>query len=444
MLTYAGARALVVSSSVPPAAWLAIALLVFAVLFAVALWLGLQPAPERHAARPHRDRFRREPEPPKRKRMAVIVNPTKFDDLTAVRDRLAAAAAALDWDPPLILETTIEDPGYGQARAALAESVDVVAPLGGDGTVRMVASALVGTSTPLGLLPAGTGNLLARNLELPVTDLAEAVRLACTGRNRPIDVGFVALQEEPLGTGGHIPASGEDQTAPHDPAGADGGTAAGGAAGGAAAARPTAGAAAARPTAGGPVARPTAGGGAAGGAADDGEAAGRHTGEQPFLVMAGIGLDATIMSDTTEAAKAKLGWSAYVATGLRNFLGPRLKAHVSVDGGPAQAVHASTILIGNVGRITGGINLMPEAEVDDGILDCVVLAPKGLPGWVNVTARVMTKNRGERTEQIHRYSGRSFEVTTEVEQPVQLDGDVVGATRRLTVRVAPGALLVRT
>lgn len=365
----------------PPAAWLATALLVFAVLFAVALWLGFQPAPGRHAVRPHRDRFRREPEPPKRKRMAVIVNPTKSDDLAQVRERLATAAAALDWDPPLILETTVEDPGYGQARAALAEGVDVVAPLGGDGTVRVVASALVGTSTPLGLLPAGTGNLLARNLELPVTDLAEAVRLACTGRNRAIDVGFVALQSD-------SPGGGSDSV--------------------------------------------------------PGEAAGRHPGEQPFLVMAGIGLDATIMSDTTEAAKAKLGWTAYVATGLRNFLGPRLTAQISVDGGPAQSVHASTILIGNVGRITGGINLMPEASVDDGILDAVVLAPKGLPGWVNVTARVMTKNRGERTEQIHRYSGRSFEVSTEVEQPVQLDGDVIGSTRHLTIRVAPVALLVRT
>ena len=414
MLTYAGALALVVSSSVPPAAWLAIALLVFAALFAVAIWLGLQTAPGRHAARPHRDRFRREPEPPKRKRMAVIVNPTKFDDLAAIRERLVAAATALDWDPPLILETTVEDPGYGQARAALAEGVDVVAPLGGDGTVRMVASALVGTSTPLGLLPAGTGNLLARNLELPVTDLDEAVRLACTGRNRPIDVGFVALHRDSpnLADGAHNSAAGDGAAAPNvgsRDAGANGRSKAVGTAS----------------------------------EVDDGDV-GRHTFEQPFLVMAGIGLDATIMSDTTEAAKAKLGWTAYVATGLRNFLGPRLKAHVSVDGGPAQAVHASTILIGNVGRITGGINLMPEAEVDDGILDGVVLAPKGLPGWVNVTARVMTKNRGEHTEQIHRYSGRSFEVTTEVEQPVQLDGDVVGATRRLTVRVAPGALLVRT
>ena len=93
----------------------------------------------------------------------------------------------------------------------------MVAPLGGDGTARMVASALVGTSTPLGLLPAGTGNLLARNLELARDRPGRgAVRLACTGRNRPIDVGFVALQEEALGVRPHS-RIGEDQTAPHGP-----------------------------------------------------------------------------------------------------------------------------------------------------------------------------------------------------------------------------------
>ncbi|MGH3426766.1 MAG: diacylglycerol/lipid kinase family protein, partial [Mycobacteriales bacterium] len=95
---------------------------------------------------------------------AVVVNPSNIKNLAMLQGQITSVCADLGWASPLWLQTTIEDPGVGQARAALAAGADVVLACGGDGTVRHVAQALAKTGTPLGLLPAGTANLLARNL----------------------------------------------------------------------------------------------------------------------------------------------------------------------------------------------------------------------------------------------------------------------------------------
>jgi YegS/Rv2252/BmrU family lipid kinase len=124
-------------------------------------------------------------------RAAVVHNPIRVTDLPALKRRVEPAMARAGWEPPLWLETTLEEPGAGLARQAVEDGCDVVFVAGGDGTVMAVATALAGTGVPLAILPTGTGNLLARNLELPFTDEAACLRIGLTGRTRPIDVGAV-------------------------------------------------------------------------------------------------------------------------------------------------------------------------------------------------------------------------------------------------------------
>lgn len=118
----------------------------------------------------------------------VVVNPTKVDDIDALRTNVAKRCADRGWDDPVVFETTAEDPGAGMARDAIARGADLVLSAGGDGTVMSIAAALSGTGVPLGIVPVGTGNLLARNLGLPL-DVGTALDVALDGDQRTIDLG---------------------------------------------------------------------------------------------------------------------------------------------------------------------------------------------------------------------------------------------------------------
>jgi diacylglycerol kinase family enzyme len=319
--------------------------------------------------RPHRDTFREGPATPPAplRRPAVIVNPTKFNDLSDVRARIAGVCAAHGWDTPMWFETTVADPGTGQARQAVADGAVLVCPLGGDGTVRSVAKGLAGTETPLGLLPGGTGNLLARNLDLPIDSVEKALVVALTGQNKTIDVGQVLLDR-----------SGEDQTPEQD----------------------------------------------------------------MFLVMAGLGFDADVMADAPEQLKNQVGVAAYLVSGVRNMKGTQFKARVSVDGDMEVTQRTRTVLFGNCGKLFGGLVLMPEAKIDDGLIDVVMLSPKGVVGWTAVAARVLSRQRHGHSIVDHR-TGTRIRVRLDRPEEVQLDGDNVGQVRTLTAWVQPGALVVR-
>lgn len=120
--------------------------------------------------------------------VGVVWNPSKTS-----REDLEAAFSAAENVRVSWYETTAQDPGQGAARAACEAGVDLVLAAGGDGTVRAVAEFLAeATNAPdLGIVPLGTGNLLARNLDVPLNDISAAVQRALSGTGRPLDIGWV-------------------------------------------------------------------------------------------------------------------------------------------------------------------------------------------------------------------------------------------------------------
>jgi diacylglycerol kinase (ATP) len=122
-----------------------------------------------------------------------VYNPIKVD-VDALRRVVEDAAAKAGWAETLWFETTEQDPGIGQTKEALKQGADMVMAAGGDGTVRCVAEGLHKSDVALALLPSGTGNLLARNLDLTLDDLEHSVNSAFMGKDRPIDLGVVEAE----------------------------------------------------------------------------------------------------------------------------------------------------------------------------------------------------------------------------------------------------------
>ena len=127
--------------------------------------------------------------------IAVVYNPVRID-VPKVQTALENAVSALPSTELLWLATTAEDPGFGQTKQALEAGASVVIAAGGDGTVRPVAETVRDTTTALGIIPTGTGNLLARNLNLPLNDVDAACEVALNGVTRSIDVGVTTLWRE--------------------------------------------------------------------------------------------------------------------------------------------------------------------------------------------------------------------------------------------------------
>lgn len=292
-------------------------------------------------------------------RVAVIFNPTKIGD--GLRQAVDERAAEAGLGEPLWLETAEDDPGRAMARQARDAGVDVVLAAGGDGTVRVVASELAGAGIPLAIIPEGTGNLLARNLGIPLTE-SEAIAVAFGDHQRDLDVIGIRVDD--------------------------------------------------------------------------------HDELDRFAVMAGIGLDAAIMSNTDERLKKALGPTAYVATALRQLGREPLPMRVTVDDGPTVSRKALVCLVGNVSAIQGDLELIPGAEPDDGRLDVVIASPRRVRHWLAALVSLIAR-RPRSGDRLDRFTGRKVEIELGHPDEYQLDGDSMGNCRKMIAEIEPGALQVR-
>ncbi|YCH06668.1 diacylglycerol/lipid kinase family protein [Arthrobacter sp. alpha11c] len=343
--------------------WILYVILAGGVAFAVSSWWGVRRLRARHIRSAVREDTHK-PEPGHQK-VAVVLNPVKNKSLEA-RQAIIDACDLAGWDSPKFFETSVEDPGYGQSRQALEYGADVVLACGGDGTVRVVAESLAHKGVAMGLIPLGTGNLLARNVELDVSDIADCIQIALFGHQRFIDTASMGIDNS---------ITGESST---------------------------------------------------------------HT----FLVIAGMGLDAEVVGDTKEDLKKTVGWLAYTEAGVRHLPGRRKRVTITMDDQPEQARKIRSVLFANCGLIPGGIDFIPEAMIDDGMLDIVVMSPRSAFGWIAMYTKILFKHK--RNLPVMNFY-RSGKVTIRSQEPMatQLDGDPAGEATEVTVQVQPGSLLVR-
>jgi diacylglycerol kinase family enzyme len=208
----------------------------------------------------------------------------------------------------------------------------------------------------MAIVPFGTGNLLARNLGLPLDDETAALRIGLHGATRQIDVGAIEGKR--------------------------------------------------------------------------------------FVVMAGLGFDAAIMRDAPERLKKTVGWPAYFVSGIKHMRGRRISVTITIDDGEPIERHVRTVLVGNVGRLQGGLLLLPNARADDGVLDVAVLAPRNAMDWARLLRRVV-RRKDVPDRRMERFRGRHIVIEASRPQPRQLDGDLIEDGQTMDIQIEAGALAVR-
>jgi len=239
-----------------------------------------------------------------------------------------------------VVEVLSDD--HRRLRQSIAEhrdGVDRVIVGGGDGTLNAVVDALLDSGLPLGVLPLGTANDLARTLDLP-SDLAAAAAVIAAGRTRQIDLGCVN---------------------------------------------------------------------------------GKH-----FFNVASLGLSTQVARELDRETKRRWGVFGYPLALWRATRKRRsFRADIRCDG-QRRRLHSIQIWIGNGRHFGGGMTVAMDASIDDGMLDLVSLAPRGL--WRLVLSLPQLLSGHHPDQRLRHWRGIEIEIRTRRPMPINTDGEVTTQT----------------
>lgn len=158
-----------------------------------------------------------------------------------------------------------------------------------------------------------------------------------------------------------------------------------------------------------------------------------------FVQMAGVGVDAQVIRQTSWEAKKQWGPLSYLAALTRVLERPPGELRICVDDGPW--LTGSSVLLGN-GRLYGGpFPVFPEAVNDDGLIDIAVVHGHGPATFSNLVADVLMNQIDDNHEGVSRRRGRRVRIESDEPVPFEIDGELGGETP-LTVTRHPHRLRV--
>lgn len=282
-----------------------------------------------------------------------IINPVSgFGDHKKRKAEIVKIAKELGWRGKIVETTKTKNAG-DIATEAIKNKIKHIVICGGDGTIMEVLQTIINTKISLGIIPLGTGNLLAQNLGIGGSR-HEMVEQALYGDKHKIDVG----------------------------------------------------------KANGTI----------------------------FAIITGIGFDAQIMQQAKRKLKRKFGLLAYLVSGFKNLNKRPGLYKVTVDKKRPKVYRAKTILVANMGKLQGGVEVVPEAHSQSGTFSIGIIQASGFPTWLSLLGNILLGKIHNSPHYTLLKGQRIIIESLKGAQPYQCDGDHFQPTKKLEVEIFPKAV----